>query len=266
MKKSVFKILLPVAGIMLLILSVLALNYLLAGIGIGLAGAIILGPTVEQDEGKTGGVVFVRGKTGPYTRAKVKPRNPQTNYQEAVRQEMRNFAKQWKLSQVDQKGFIDYAETHPIKGPMGNTAFISGFNWFVKMNRIAQMTGASLITTPPTSDTIFPIMTGLTLATTTGPDTVTVEPIKNGNYPTGVKIEIFATRQLSPGVFSTKNFRLIGVYDPTSSPAINITTDYEARFSTLKNGLKIFFMARLIMPTGEADLYVKQSSVVVTAP
>lgn len=266
MKKSVFKILLPVAGILLLIVSVLAFNHLLAGIGIGLAGMLIFGPNVEQLNGKTGGIVYVNGKTGPYTRARIKPRNPKTNYQEAIRQEMRNFAKIWKTTEVNQTAFIGYAESHAVQNPMGRASHISGFNWFVKMNRIAQMTGATLITAPPTSDTVFPIMTGLTVATTTGPDTVTVEPIKTGNYPTGVKLEIFATQQLSAGVFSAKNFRMIGVYDPTTSPAINITSDYEARFTTLQNGLKIFFKARLIMPTGEADLFVKQSSVVVTAP
>ena len=76
-------------------------------------------------------------------------------------------------------------------------------------------------------------------------------------------VEIEASPQFSAGVFSPHGFRLIGVYDPTATPAIDITDDYEAKYTTMQNGLKIFFKARLIMPTGESDLWVSQNSIVI---
>ena len=78
MKKVDLKILLQVAGIVLLVTSILALQGVMAGIGLGIAGMLIFGPNVEQIKGKTGGIVYVSGKTGPYTRARVKARNPNT--------------------------------------------------------------------------------------------------------------------------------------------------------------------------------------------
>jgi len=268
MRIKLRKILLPAAGVLLMVVSVLVFQNLMAGIGIGLAGMLVFGPNVEQEKGKTGGIVYITGKTGPYTRARIKPKNPKTDPQATMRQMMRNYAKLWKTSQVNQTSFIDYAATHPVQNRMGRTSHISGFNWFVKFNRIAQMaiSGVSLITAAPTVDTLFPILTGLTVATTTGSDSVTVQPVKIGNYPTGMKIEIFATAQFSAGVFTPHGYKQIGVYDPTTNPAIDITSDYEAKYTALQDGLKIFFKARLIMPTGESDLFVTQNSLVIAQP
>ena len=268
MKSNLKKILLPVAGILILVVSILAVHYLLAGIGIGLAGTLIFGPNVEAMRGKTGGIVYVNGKTGPYTRARVKPRNPKTDSQSAIRQEMRNYAKQWKASTVNQTAFNNYASTHAVQNHMGKSTHISGFNWFVKMNRIAQMatSGVSLITVPPSTDTLFPILTGLTVVATTGPDSVTVQPVKVGDYVTGMKLEVFATPQVSAGRFTPTGFRSIGVFDPSPTTAIDVTSAYEAKYTTLQLGLKIFFKARLIMPTGENDLWVSANTVVTTLP
>jgi len=265
---SLKKILLPVAGLLLLAVSILAVHYLFAGIGIGLAGTLIFGPNVEVLRGKTGGIVYVNGKTGPYTRARVKPRNPKTNSQVAIREQMRGYAKLWKTSGVNQTAFNDYALTHAVQNHMGKSTHISGFNWFVKFNRIAQMasTGVTLISTPPTADTLFPILMGLTLVTQTGPDLVTVQPNEIGTYPTGIMLEVTASPQFSAGVFSAHGFRGIGTFDPTTTPAIDVTAAYEAKYTTLQNGQKIFFKARLIMPTGESNLWVSQNSVVVPKP
>jgi len=44
------------------------------------------------------------------------------------------------------------------------------------------------------------------------------------------------------------------------SESIDVTADYVARFNELKVGMKIFVKVRLIMPTGEADLFVRSSA------
>ena len=64
MKKCNLKILLPVVGYTLLAVSVLALQNIMAGIGLGLAGLLIFGPNVEVIKGKTGGIIYGKNKSG----------------------------------------------------------------------------------------------------------------------------------------------------------------------------------------------------------
>ena len=101
MRKVNFKILLPVGGILLLVVSVLALQGVMAGIGLGIAGLLTFGPNVEEIRGKTGGIVYAKGKSGYYTKARVKGRNPQTNAQQVNRALHAHFMRLWKTVEVD---------------------------------------------------------------------------------------------------------------------------------------------------------------------
>lgn len=85
------KILLPIAGILLLVVSILAAHYLFAGIGMGLASVLIFGPNVEDLDGKVGGIVYSKNKSGSYIKAHVKPRNPNSNAQSTIREQMPNI-------------------------------------------------------------------------------------------------------------------------------------------------------------------------------
>ena len=99
---------------------------------------LIFGPNVEDIRGKTGGIVYVRGKTGPYTKARTIGKNPQTSAQQANRAMHARYMRLWKSTEVNQLAFINYAASHPVQGKMGNTTHLSGINWFVKINRYAQ--------------------------------------------------------------------------------------------------------------------------------
>src|ERR1035438_9216845 len=108
MKKWNLKILLPVAGYALLVMSLLALQDVMAGIGLGIAGLLIFGPDVTEKRGKTAGLVYSKNRSGHYTKAHVKPRNPNTNAQSVNRQIHRDLMKAWKMTIVDQKAYNDY--------------------------------------------------------------------------------------------------------------------------------------------------------------
>jgi hypothetical protein len=163
--------------------------------------------------------------------------------------------------------YNDYGATHPIERK-GRIIYYTGQAWFIKFSLIAQIASPTItpVTSPPTVETLFPILTGLTCVAETGPDLITVTPNEIGAYPTGIMLELMASPPMSSGIFTQKKLRLIQAYDPTIAPAIDITADYEAKYGALINGFKIFFMARLIMPTGEASLWVKQSTVAIPKP
>jgi len=172
--------------------------------------------------------------------------------------------KQWKSTEVDQKAYNEYAAQHPVQNRIGHTIYLSGINWFVRINRMAKKAnpGCALITTPPVKDTVFPLVMGVTVSASASPESVIVEPIKFGDYVEGMRLEVIATRPLSYGVSCPMGFRSIGVYDPSLSDAIDVTADYVARFGQLTSGMKIFVRLRLLMPTGERTGLFSGSTVV----
>ena len=227
----------------------------------------ILGPAFNDLYKKWGREVFSHNHYQLYGRGYKVPSNKKTTFQSVQRQEVRKYSKLWKDPTVDQVAWNVWAANHPLT-KKGRLIHLTGQVTFIQFNLIGQKAavGVSLVTSPPSVESLFPIFTGMTLATTTGPDTVTVEPIKIGVYPTGIKMQLYASPMLSPGVFVQQKMKMIGVYDPTSSVAIDVTADYTNLFGSLILAKKIFFEARFIMPTGEADLFVKENSIIIPAP
>ena len=79
-------------------------------------------------------------------------------------------------------------------------------------------------------------------------------------YIPEMRLDVWATMQMSAGVFSTKNFRSLAVYNPSLSNTIDISADYIERFGALQNGMKLFVKIRVITTTGEASQFVGKSA------
>jgi hypothetical protein len=248
------KILLQLVGVTLVVVSILAFNSVLAGIGIGIAGILIFGPDVEDKRGKTAGVVYSKNRSGPFTRERTKPRNPQSNAQQANRSLHKRLMQAWKLQEVDHKAFMSYAEQHLVSNKMGRKIRLSGINWFVRINRFAMKAnpGCALITTPPVDNYELPMVKNITLTATTNPENLTINIVKDGSYTAGIKLQVFATRQLSAGIYSANNFVEIGVYEP--SDTLDITDKYIARWGELIAGRKVFVKARFITDKGDRGM------------
>jgi hypothetical protein len=260
-----------ILGFVLLVVTIVTLPHLLFAVASGIGTAFMFASgIVSQGGGRLGDVVVSHNRYGQYIKLYKKPRQPHTAHQAYFRGAFRNFATLWKSDTINRTSFNLAAANHIVETKLGVKHTMTGFTLFQKMNQIAALANGgwggstiTLITTYPSTSTLFPINTGLTVATTTGPDTVTVQPIVIGTYPTGMMIEIWASKQVSKGVSKAPALKLVGVYDPTTTPAINITSDYEAKFGALVDGLKIYFAGRLVMPTGEWVTKVSQESIVI---
>jgi hypothetical protein len=250
--KSNSKILLPLIGVSLVIVSILVFNNVLAGIGIGLAGALIFGPDVTEKRGKTAGIVYSKNRSGPFTRSRIKPKNPQTNAQQANREIHKRLMQAWKRTEVDHKAFIQYAEDHLVSNRMGQKIRLSGINWFVKINRNALKANleSPLILTPPVHNVRFPSVENLKVTANADTQSVRLEMKKDGEFTEDMKIQVFATRQLSTGVFSPYGFVEIGVYEP--SETIDISANYIARWDRLIADRKIFVRIRMVSEKGDS--------------
>ena len=262
---TVHRILMAVFAICILIVCSVFLFPLLGHIGtFGIAVVPILGPAFNDLYKKWGKEVFSHNHYMLYGRGYKVPHNKKTTAQSVHRQLVRKYAKFWKDVSVNQTSWNQYASTHPLE-KKGRIIYYTGEITFIQFNIIAQQVSgtSSIVTNAPSNPTMFPILMGLVVSAETGPDTITVEPMKIGNYPTGTKIKIYTSPMLSFGVFTQQKMSVLGIYDPTSVPLIDITSDYEAKYGSLVVGSKIFFQACLCMPTGEQDLMVKANTVVI---
>ena len=239
---------------------------LLFGHGVvGFAAIPVLGVGFNDFYKKAGRAVFSHNHYNLYMRGYKIPNNKKSNGQAVQRQYIRDFAKAWKGDTVNRTSWINYGATHPIE-KKGRIIYLTGEATFIQFNLISQIcTGdVTLITAAPVVSTTFPILTGLTVVTNSGPDSVTVEPLNIGDYVSGMKCEIKCSPQLSPGTYTRKKMVVLGCYTPSAVTPIDITSAYVAKFGPLQVGLKIYFEARLIMPTGEADLWVSADSLITT--
>lgn len=263
--KNYFK---EIATIMVVFSMILLVSALFTPIfGIGIAGFIIFGPNVNDAYGKTGNVIDSHNAYGHYQRGYKIP-SSLTSGQSTVRQRLKIISKLWKGSTINRESFVNYSEAHEYM-KRGRMIKLRANAWFNEFNIIASLLGTTIpLLHAPTVDTLFPLITGISCGATSTPDAVTVTPIKIGDYPTGCKALIYASRPVSPGIMSykTPQYYLIGSYDPTTIPAIDITDKYEAMFGEISEfeGMFIWFEFRLAMPTGEATIMQRNYTEIVT--
>jgi hypothetical protein len=261
-----------VVGLIMLVVTIVTLSSVFAvAAGIGTA-FLFSSALVDQGSGKFGDMVISHNKAGTYIRKHKRPLQPHTAKQAALRGAFRNFTQAWRSNTIVRLQWNEMAALTPVSSKFGKTVYRTGHQWFVAINQEAQAAKGSLLTpltTPPgLTPTIFPIETELQVVAETGPSAVTIELIKIGAYVTGEKLQIAATGYLSPGRTQTGGYKykVIGYYDPTATPAIDITADYEAVFGPLRLGYQIFFQAKQIMPTtGEKSPKISASTIVIEA-
>lgn len=225
--------------------------------GIGVAAIVVFGNGVNDKYGKAGAEINSHNAYGHYQRGYKIP-SSLTSGQSTVRQLMTIISKLWKGDTINRESWVTYSENHPYM-KRGRMTKLRANAWFNEFNLVAHYLDVpTTIETAPYPDTIFPAITGLTCVAESGPDTITVEPKKLGDYPAGVRILIYASRPTSAGVMSykTPQYYLIGNYNPVTTPAIDITDDYVAKFGSIAANLGefIWFEARLAMPTGESTI------------
>lgn len=257
-----------ILGFVLLTLTVLTLPHLLAA-AIGVQTALLFtSALVDQGSGKLGDMVLSHNRNGNYIRRYVKPQQPHTGNQTFYRGMVRQYAQAWQGATIDRPAWTAAGALINVIGKLGKSHTMTGFDLFMKTNVIAQEVSpaSALILTPPSPPTLFPLLSGMTLATNTGPDLFTIMPIKIGDYIAGMKLQVATCAQRSAGVSSIPKMSLLGNYSPAPTTATDITTDYTAKYGALIVGKKIFVQIRLVMPTGEEGIKTVSTVIVATTP
>lgn len=204
-------------------------------------GAIVVGGS-----GKVGGHVISHNRGGQYIRTKVKPTNPRTASQIAVRARFSTNSKGWSaLTEAQRVAWNTASPVFKAINAMGDVMILSGKALY---QRIAQNLGtisSAIISSPVNPGAGFNLTTfSATAVNATGVVTLTY----TAAIPATHKLVVQATGSLNSGTYFVKNrLRQFAVYQTADASPITATAAYTAKFGAVGAvGKKIYFKAYAI--------------------
>lgn len=187
---------------------------------------------VSDMRNKLNGSVLSKNRAGSYVRNKTTPVNPQTGFQQAVRQRLGALSTEWgALTQPQRQSWIASTASFPYTDIFGDKKELDGKSLFVKLNSNLSNVGNPTIQQAPASVgvPVFGIVNATFSPGATGLDDLLIT-VSAPTVPVGFKLAIYATPAVKPGVEFVKNkFRFIGTATATGSN-VDATALYNERF------------------------------------
>jgi len=194
--------------------------------------------------GSIGGVVYSHNKGGGYTRGRSVPSNPNTIYQQTVRNVLAQLAAAWlnSVSVAQRAAWEVFATNVPVVNALGQQFNLSGQQWYLKANTGRVAAGKTRIDAAPT-DFALASLSAVTVGAG-APDTASVGFVNTDAWAgaVGGHLLVYASRPQSPTINYFKGpYRLMGIINgavvlPTSPQAMTLP------FPVASEG-KIFFRA-----------------------
>jgi hypothetical protein len=209
---------------------------------------VVFGNGIAAMSGKLGGSVAARNKGGAYLRTWVKPTNPQTARQTAVRATLATNAQLWKdQTDATRAAWATWADANPVIDRLGASIVLSGSQAFGKVMNNRTNAGVALtpsVTPAPTSFTADILDSTATLAPSAGAGTVVL--VLGAGAAAGQVVFFYASSPSSAGVTNTNAaYRLLGNVTLVGADIIAGTLDIGSLYTdyfgaiTAKAGLKI---------------------------
>jgi len=94
------------------------------------------GGGITEMRGSMAGNVYSRNKSGAYIRARTKPTNPNTSYQQAIRSSMAFLTTRWSqtLTAGQRAAWNLYGSNVVMQNKLGESINLSGFNHYLRSN------------------------------------------------------------------------------------------------------------------------------------
>lgn len=204
---------------------------------------------VADMRNKLNGTVFSKNRYGAYTRTKVTPVNPQSDYQQEVRGRFGAMSAAWRgLTEGERLSWTTAAASFPVIDIFGNSKILSGQALFNQLNINLQQAGQAQITTAPAPVAIPSLVSVGAVADNSG-----LLEITGGlaAVPAGFTAVVFATPNYGAGISFVKNkFRLMSTVAAaaTLNPYIG-SSKYALRFGALVVSQKISVKMFLVSNT-----------------
>lgn len=125
-------------------------------------GTVLYSAGVDEIRGSIGGVTFSRNSSGPFARARKKPRYKRTNEAQRLATALSYYSAMWGyiLDAAERAAWNTLAAATPWVNPLGETYYPSGLNLYVRSNVLLHLAGAARQDTAPASaDETSPVFT-----------------------------------------------------------------------------------------------------------
>lgn len=224
---------------------------------------ITYGIGIVDASGSLAGNTASRNASGAYMRKRVKPTNPKTPAQSAVRSSFTNASQAWRGLTDDQRlGWAGLAKNFSARNSLGQALRYTGSQLFNKLNLNLSAAGQAQIEDAPT---LAGVVNLSSFSVTTVAATPSLKAVFAPALPAGQKLIIYATPNMSAGINNAnKEFRQVTVLGSTDTSPKEIFSAWSAVFGgTLTIGSKIFLKAKPVdSATGQAGQEVTASIIV----
>jgi hypothetical protein len=208
----------------------------------------IIGPA----SGSIAGIVASHNTSGQYMRNRTVPTNPNSIFQQAVRNAMSVLVAAWSntLTAAERTAWATYAANVPVLNRLGDPINLSGLNMYLRGNISRLQAGLARQDTAPTVMSLNELTSpGVSIASST---TASVAYTNTDSWAitTGGALLLFASREQSPTInFFKGPYRFAGLVlgntaTPPTSPEV-ITLPF-----TVATGNQVFFRAVAITADG----------------
>lgn len=110
------------------------------------------GPAIASASGSIGGTTFSHNRYGAYTRKRTVPTDPNTDRQQAVKNNFSFLSSIWntEVPADDRQGWADYAANVPRVDSLGQTHYLTAQQWFMGCLTLQMQVGLPLNFAAPT--------------------------------------------------------------------------------------------------------------------
>lgn len=192
--------------------------------------------------GTLGGIIYSANKAGPYARTWSRGASASSAAQSSTRALLSEQAATWRTIDAGDRADWDTWAADPaqaLTNALGETYYLSGFLWYVRMSRWLQTCGRAPLTTAPV-DVVPAAPTILTLTVSVGatPSQITYAAGEfNPDYDAVIELMI---AQSVGAMISPLQPVLIKAAQIPAGTSITITTEIAARFGTPAISQKAF--------------------------
>lgn len=138
--------------------------------------SVKFGAGIIQISGSIAGVTHARNRFGNYIRPRTKPVNPNSAFQYAIKQYMKYYTERWHdtLSSAQRGAWATYAAAVPVKNRLGETVYLTGFNWYLAVNIVRAQAQNSKCDNGPSTLTLIESDPGFAVAGSAGTQLLTL--------------------------------------------------------------------------------------------
>lgn len=189
---------------------------------------------VTQVSGSIGGTTYSHNTAGLYRRARAIPVNPNTAFQQAVRNNFTTLALAWSqvLTQFQRDEWENYAVLTPTTGKLGDPLTLSGQQMYIRCNATILAGANARVDVGPTVPGLTELTAPVATASIAGPD-ISVA-YDNGDawaIAAGGGLTIQTSRFLSPGKnFFKGPYRILATVDGDATPPTSPETSASNAF------------------------------------